>query len=168
MSKITCCNCNETLGIISLKFSKDELSSYLITKQPKVAAMSSDDRLCHKCQKLFHKELRIKQEEIQSKINKTIPEPELLWDKQTESSSVSATISGIIIMISSVALLFLIPDFLPKIIGFIITLLLGWGLTKLGSRRVLTNPNDILKRIMALENDNDNKILKEMSDEEKN
>lgn len=90
-----------------------------------------------------------------------------LFDEyQTERSSTSAMISGIIIMISSVAVLFLIPDLLTKIIGFIITLLFGWGLTQLGSRKVLTNPYDTLKRIRALENDKENKILKEMSDEE--
>jgi len=38
----------------------------------------------------------------------------------------------------------------------------------LGSRKILTNPQDMLKRIKALEKDKENKILKEMSDDEKN
>jgi len=74
-------------------------------------------------------------------------------------------ISGILIMISSVAIL-IIGSFQPaSILGFAIALILGWGLTKLGSRRVLTNPEDVLKRIRALEKDKENKILREIKNE---
>ena len=96
-----------------------------------------------------------------------LDEDESLFDSyQTERSSTSAMISGILIMISAVAILFWVPDFTTKIIGFFITLLLGWGLTKLGSRKVLTNPQDMLKRIKALEKDKENKITKEITDDE--
>ena len=135
----------------------------------KSCTMSSDDRSYTNCKRLFDEERDTNQEETQSKIDKTIPKEESLFDEyQTERSSTSAMISGILIMISAVAILFLVPDLSTKIIWFIITLLLEWGLTKLGSRKILTNPQDMLKRIKALEKDKENKILKEMSDDEKN
>ena len=133
----------------------------------KSCTMSSDDRSYTNCKRLFDEERDTNQEETQSKIDKTIPKEESLFDEyQTERSSTSAMISGILIMISAVAILFLVPDLSTKIIWFIITLLLEWGLTKLGSRKILTNPQDMLKRIKALEKDKENKITKEITDDE--
>ena len=90
--------------------------------------------------------------------DKTIPEKYSLFDEyQIERSSTSAMISGILIMICSVAILFWVPDILTKILGFIISLMFGWGLAKLGSRRVLTDPKDVLKRIQRLEKNQERK-----------
>lgn len=59
MGKTTCCNCNKVLGITSLKFLKKEL--WEISSHPKVIAMSSDDRLCTNCKRMFDEELNPEQ-----------------------------------------------------------------------------------------------------------
>ena len=83
----------------------------------KSCTMSSDDRSYTNCKRLFDEERDTNQEETQSKIDKTIPKEESLFDEyQTERSSTSAMISGILIMISAVAILFLVPDLSTKII----------------------------------------------------
>lgn len=60
MGKTKCCNCNKEIGMASFKFSKDEL--WDIASHSKVITMSSDDRLCNNCKRLFDEELNPKQE----------------------------------------------------------------------------------------------------------
>jgi uncharacterized membrane protein len=61
MGKTICCNCNKEIAITSFKFSKEEL--WDISSHSKVMTMSSDDKLCNNCKRLFDEELNPKQEE---------------------------------------------------------------------------------------------------------
>lgn len=66
MGKTKCCNCNKEIGMTSFKFSYSEL--WDISSHPKVATMSSDDRLCSNCKKLFEDQInQNKVEEIQTR-----------------------------------------------------------------------------------------------------
>ena len=55
MAKIICCNCNKEIGMASFKFSYAEL--WDVSSHPKIATMSSDDRLCSNCKQLFENEI---------------------------------------------------------------------------------------------------------------
>lgn len=130
-----CFSCNKKLGIIN-----NWRDSKAIQKRgfetPK--QMSKQDKLCEAClQTLVREQVR----------KRPIPPVKLIL----ENASTAAMISGVLILIVSVFALFLVGQYgwhflliIPELV------LLGWGLYKLGSRQVISNPLELITKIQVL------------------
>ena len=136
-----CFSCHKKLGIIN-----NGRNTKIIQKRgytpPK--GMTKHDKLCQLCLGIIVNE----QERINEQVKKqqTLP-----VDLVLENASTSAMISGVLILITSFFALFLVAQFgwyfllaIPEL------MLLGWGLYKLGSRKVIPNPLELITKIQIL------------------
>ena len=136
-----CFSCHKKLGIMNNGRNTKTIQKWGHTP-PK--GMTEHDKLCELCLGIIVNE----QERIREQVRKQQTPP---VDSVLENASTSAMISGVLILIASFFALFLVSQYgwylllaIPEMV------LLGWGLYKLGSRKVISNPLELITKIQIL------------------